>query len=98
MLANLSIPYLSIWRKESYGIFICYEIPTKKSLLDLCCTCYLSYDQNSVVPVILGTKKLKLKGGTKIYYIKYMANLYPAIACSKLTIETLEQGVKYVQS
>ena len=22
----------------------------------------------------------------------------PAIACSKLTIETLEQGVKYVQS
>ena len=36
----------------------------------------LSYDQNLVVPVILGTKKLKLKGGTKIYYIKYMANLY----------------------
>ena len=26
------------------------------------------------------------------------ANSQPAIACSKLTIETLEQGVKYVQS
>ena len=25
-------------------------------------------------------------------------NTQPAIACSKLTIETLEQGVKYVQS
>ena len=24
--------------------------------------------------------------------------IYPAVACSKLTIETLEQGVKYVQS
>ena len=27
----------------------------------------------------------------------YMAS-QPAFACSKLTIETLEQGVKYVQS
>ena len=27
-----------------------------------------------------------------------MKNAQPAIACSKLTIETLEQGVKYVQS
>ena len=27
-----------------------------------------------------------------------MAHSQPAIACSKLTIETLEQGVKYVQS
>ena len=26
------------------------------------------------------------------------AKIQPAIACSKLTIETLEQGVKYVQS
>ena len=24
--------------------------------------------------------------------------IYPAVACSKLTIESLEQGVKYVQS
>ena len=31
---------------------------------------------------------------------KYLFEFYiqPAIACSKLTIETLEQGVKYVQS
>ena len=25
-------------------------------------------------------------------------NIHPAITCSKLTIETLEQGVKYAQS
>ena len=30
------------------------------------------------------------------YKVKYITQ--PAIACSKLTIETLEQGVKYVQS
>ena len=28
----------------------------------------------------------------------FKSNTQPAIACSKLTIETLEQGVKYVQS
>ena len=28
----------------------------------------------------------------------FIGNTQPAIACSKLTIETLEQGVKYVQS
>ena len=28
----------------------------------------------------------------------YLDTSQPAIACSKLTIETLEQGVKYVQS
>ena len=27
-----------------------------------------------------------------------IVNAKPAITCSKLTIETLEQGVKYVQS
>ena len=30
--------------------------------------------------------------------IQQLVNAQPAIACSKLTIETLEQGVKYVQS
>ena len=30
------------------------------------------------------------------YYVSYFAQR--AITCSKLTIETLEQGVKYVQS
>ena len=29
---------------------------------------------------------------------KYFTTAQPAITCSKLTIETLEQGVKYVQS
>ena len=28
----------------------------------------------------------------------YLGLTQPAITCSKLTIETLEQGVKYVQS
>ena len=28
----------------------------------------------------------------------WMASTQPAITCSKLTIETLEEGVKYVQS
>ena len=38
----------------------------------------------------LSTKSNNCKG---IYY-----SSQPAIACSKLTIETVEQGVKYVQS
>ena len=40
-----------------------------------------------------------------MYFSKTMQTFYdllfitqPAITCSKLTIETLEQGVKYVQS
>ena len=43
--------------------------------------------------------------GSKIYIFFYVASIlyhFPvtqlAITCSKLTIETLEQGVKYVQS
>ena len=52
---------------------------------------------------------LAVKGLTEIYY-KYTNSLYytiqssivqsaqPAITCSKLTMETLEQGMKYVQS
>ena len=31
-------------------------------------------------------------------YKCFKSSTQPAIACSKLTIETLEQGVKYVQS
>ena len=34
--------------------------------------------------------------GLEVYYFR--APSQPAITCSKLTIETLEQGVKYVQS
>ena len=35
-----------------------------------------------------------------LYVIKYyiIVTTQPVITCSKLTIETLEQGVKYVQS
>ena len=32
------------------------------------------------------------------YVIRVLSNSQPAITCSKLTIETLEQGVKYVSS
>ena len=37
---------------------------------------------------------------TKVWalYSAYFKLTQPAITCSKLTIETLEQGVKYVQS
>ena len=31
-------------------------------------------------------------------YMNSVGKYQPAITCSKLTIETLEQGVKYVQS
>ena len=35
---------------------------------------------------------------TNMILQKYLAPSQPAFTCSKLTIETLEQGVKYVQS
>ena len=35
---------------------------------------------------------------TEKYVESNMTHTQPAIVCSKLTIETLEQGVKYVQS
>ena len=31
-------------------------------------------------------------------YLSKLEKIQPAFTCSKLTIETLEQGVKYVQS
>ena len=34
---------------------------------------------------------------TKIIFGKIATSFQPAITCSKLAIETLEQGVKYVQ-
>ena len=38
------------------------------------------------------------KESTKIYQFSQQEHSQPAITCSKLTIETLEQGLKYVQS
>ena len=35
---------------------------------------------------------------TFLYFETFSYNTQPAITCSKLTIETLEQGVKYAQS
>ena len=34
----------------------------------------------------------------KNLFLRYSIETQPAITCSKLTIETLEEGVKYVQS
>ena len=45
------------------------------------------HQQNSCMP-----------SGIKFVTIPYCIITQPAITCSKLTIETLEQGVKYVQS
>ena len=33
-----------------------------------------------------------------ITFFNFTSRIQPAITCSKLTIDTLEQGVKYVQS
>ena len=41
---------------------------------------------------------LNCANGTKSRKASYKVLSQPAITCSKLTIETLEQGVKYVQS
>ena len=35
---------------------------------------------------------------TQVFVYTFLASSQPAFTCSKLTIETLEQGVKYVQS
>ena len=39
-----------------------------------------------------------LQNGSSETSITFSERTQPAITCSKLTIETLEQGVKYVQS
>ena len=41
---------------------------------------------------------LRMSLGLLEYFDLLLSVSQPAIACSKLTIETLEQGVKYVQS
>ena len=43
-------------------------------------------------------KKEKEKKGVNADASHLLGQTQPAIKCSKLTIETLEQGVKYVQS
>ena len=40
---------------------------------------------------------IEIKGGIGIKWIHEKKN-QPAITCTKLTLETLEQGVQYVQS
>ena len=45
---------------------------------------------------MLTTELLKLS--PKFQYRYWTGPSQPAITCSKLTIETLERGVKYVQS
>ena len=51
------------------------------------------------VPPAFVTLPLRKKNCSKIYAVKarIRALTLPVFTCSKLTIETLEQGVKYVQ-
>ena len=70
--------------------------------------CYLLWALKSdfpvTFPVQLDTSKNEktttkfLKVAALHPYITSQALSQPAITCSKLTLETLEQGVKYVQS
>ena len=50
-----------------------------------------------VCEVIKNTKYLNILRMNIIQYVLWAITL-PIITCSKLTIETLEQGVKYVQN
>ena len=51
--------------------------------------------QNNLRNMIFYGTSLTIQNGNRLLNIDLSQ---PAIACSKLTIETLEQGVKYVQS
>ena len=44
------------------------------------------------------TTVVKCQKSKMLKFHQFLNISQPAIACSKLTIETLEQGVKYVQS
>ena len=52
---------------------------------------------HNIVPTSEFSLIVDIFGGHSIFNFK-KKTAQPAITCSKLTIETLEQGVKYVQS
>ena len=61
--------------------------------------CPLSMKKKSLKEEIHeGTFYVTYYSDNEIYYFQVQLETQPAITCSKLTIETLEQGVKYVQS
>ena len=54
--------------------------------------------QNFLSITFLTPMLLKIETNITLFLIVLKVIAQPAIACSKLTIETIEQGVKYVQS
>ena len=52
----------------------------------------------SIIDVNLGGYKVNKLFLYKVNLVEDPSATQPAFTCSKLTIETLEQGVKYVQS
>ena len=55
--------------------------------------------QNVTVPFRIVDQPLKLKQNEwSVAFFMAVVPTQPTFACSKLTIETLEQGAKYVQS
>ena len=52
---------------------------------------------NFALRIQIGGAKIVLKPNWNMFN-KVQTDTQPAFTCSKLTIETLEQGVKYVQS
>ena len=60
-----------------------------------------NYDKTSVAKVdFMAGESIAQQTVNSLRYLypKILPNYIPAFTCSKLTIETLEQGVKYVQS
>ena len=60
------------------------------------CTCSKSFQLESSFGQLTVKRRIQIS----VKHLKRIRELLtqPAIICSKLTIETLEQGVKYVQS
>ena len=56
---------------------------------------YQRYEDLTFSPTILVSKQTLIRPGK---FKKILTSSQPAVTCSKLTIETLVQGVKFVQS
>ena len=67
---------------------------------------FLEWSKGNIGKKSVNDDKLPIKISLLVYqiynqlafYIGTVVHSQPGITCSKLTIETLEQGVKYVQS
>ena len=63
-----------------------------------CNICNICHDDKKNLPDNIEQVKPAADKYNTEYYIEAMAFTQPAITCSKLAMEALEQGVKYVQS